>query len=187
MTSQLNKTQKRILDATFELLAQDVSTPLEKIADAAGITRMTLHRYYSGRQALLEAAVTEMMGISNQIIENGVTQHDEPVDQLKSIVKEASLMGDRFHFLTHAFEEIDSSFLDSKVEELDDQMFKIFDALRADNLIADNMTNDWLIHLYGGILMASWSSFKEGKVGRAMIPSLAWQSFKGAALKKQSA
>lgn len=184
MGKQMNKTQRNILDAAFEMLAQDVSLPLEKIADAAGVTRMTLHRYYNGRQALIEAAVMEVMRVSNKIIADAVAQYDHPYEQLQAIVMDASLMGDRFHFLMHAYEEIDSNLLDSKLQELDAQMFKIFDALRAEGYIAENMPNAWLSHLYGGIMTAAWNSLKEGMVARKMIPVLAWQSFERGTISK---
>ena len=174
---QMNKTQIKIINAAFEVLSQDISAPLEKIADTAGVTRMTLHRYYNGRQALLEATSFEMIRLGNQIIDSAIDQHDHPYEQLKAIVMEASQMGERFHFLMHVHEEIDYALLGQKVQELDDKMVEIFEALREQNLIRKDMPNSWLLHLYGGIMTAAWSSLREGVVARKAIPILAWQSF----------
>ncbi|MBB4688142.1 TetR/AcrR family transcriptional regulator [Amycolatopsis jiangsuensis] len=45
----------RILEAAEEVLAADPNASLEQIADAAGLTRVTVHRRFSSRQVLLEA------------------------------------------------------------------------------------------------------------------------------------
>ena len=173
----MNKTQKKILDAAFEVLAQDISAPLEKVAEQAGVTRMTLHRYYAGREILVEATVLEMIRISNQIIDDAVEQNDRPIDQLRTIIMSASQMGERFHFLMHAYEIVDEAIIDLAVEGLDRKMIKIFDQLREEKLIEQDMPNAWLLHLYGGVMTAAWSSLNEGAVAQRDVPRFAWRSF----------
>ena len=173
----MNKTQKKILEAAFEVLAQDISAPLERVAEQAGVTRMTLHRYYAGREILIEATVMEMIRISNQIIDVAVEQNDQPVDQLKAIIMSASQMGERFHFLMHAHEIVDEQILDSSVAELNGKMNEIFDQLREEKLIDPDVPNAWLLHLYGGVMTAAWSSLNEGAVAQRDVPKLAWRSF----------
>lgn len=173
----MNKTQKKILNAAFEVLSQDISAPLERVAERADVTRMTLHRYYSGREVLLEATGLEMIRLGNEIIDESVAQHGDPLKQLESIVKRASQMGDRFHFLMHAHEVIDEEVLVPLVAELDDKMVKIFDQLREKKLIDSDFPDAWLLHLYGGVMTAAWSSLQEGTVAPRDVPQLAWQSF----------
>ncbi|GAA2485514.1 TetR/AcrR family transcriptional regulator [Winogradskya humida] len=45
----------RILEAAEDVLAVDPNASLEKIADAAGLARATVHRRFASRKALLEA------------------------------------------------------------------------------------------------------------------------------------
>ncbi|MFE0420180.1 TetR/AcrR family transcriptional regulator [Streptomyces tendae] len=49
------RSSARILEAAETLLAVDANATLEQIADAAGLARITVHRRFSSRQALLEA------------------------------------------------------------------------------------------------------------------------------------
>jgi AcrR family transcriptional regulator len=173
----MNKTQKKILDAAFDVLAQDFSAPLDRIAEAAGVTRMTLHRYFNSRDALIEAAGLEMIRFSNGIIDEAIAQHDHPREQLQEIVMQAAQMGERFHFLMHASEEIDYEVFGPQVQKLDDRMTEIIEALREEGEIRKGMPNGWLLHLYGGVLTAAWSSLRAGAVAPRDIPTLAWQSF----------
>ncbi|GHF46831.1 AcrR family transcriptional regulator [Amycolatopsis bartoniae] len=50
----------RILDAAEDVLAVDANATLERIADAAGLARATVHRRFSSRRALL-AALTDRL------------------------------------------------------------------------------------------------------------------------------
>lgn len=173
----MNKTQKKILNAAFEILAQDISAPLDKIAEAAGVTRMTLHRYFNGREALLEATGLEMIRLSNRIIDDAITHHSDPSEQLQEIIMQASQMGVRFHFLMHASEEIDYELFGPQIQTLDNRMTEIYERLREKGQIKKGIPNAWLLHLYGGVLTAAWNSLRDGSVAPREIPLLAWQSF----------
>lgn len=173
----MNKTEAKILNAAFDILAQDLSAPLDKIADAAGVTRMTLHRYFNGRDALLEATGLEMIRLGNQIIDDALAKYESPREQLKEIVMQASQMGERFHFLTHAAEEMEHQAFGPHIEALDKRMTELIEQLREEGLIQKGMPNAWILHLYGGVLTAAWSSLRDGAVAPREIPLLAWQSF----------
>lgn len=173
----MNKTQKKILSAAFDILAQDFSASLDKIAESAGVTRMTLHRHFNSRDSLLEATGLEMIRLGNQIIDDAITKHESPREQLREIVMQASQMGERFHFLIHASEEMDYEMLGVLIQELDNRMTEIIEALRDKGLIRKDVPNAWIIHLYGGILTAAWSSLRDGAVAPRDVPLLAWQTF----------
>ena len=55
MRADAERSSIRILDAAEDVLAVDANATLEQIADAAGLARITVHRRFSSRQALLEA------------------------------------------------------------------------------------------------------------------------------------
>ncbi|MDX3867672.1 TetR/AcrR family transcriptional regulator, partial [Streptomyces europaeiscabiei] len=46
---------RAILEAAERVLAEDAGASMEQIAEAAGLTRITVHRRFANRQALLEA------------------------------------------------------------------------------------------------------------------------------------
>ncbi|WP_432090213.1 TetR/AcrR family transcriptional regulator [Streptomyces sp. NRRL F-5630] len=55
MRADAERSVARILDAAETVLAQDPAAPLERVADAAGLTRATVHRRFASRKVLLEA------------------------------------------------------------------------------------------------------------------------------------
>ena len=173
----LSKTQKKILEAAYDVLAQDFSAPLDRIATAAGVTRMTLHRNFKSREVLLEAAGLELVYEGNRIIDRALDGYQAPLEQLQSIVMQATSMGDRFHFMLHAVEEMDFEAIGSQLQQMDDRMLALFDALREQGFIKKDVPNAWLLHHYGGVMTAAWTALRDGAVARRDIPRLAWQSF----------
>ena len=77
----------------------------------------------------------------------------------------------------HASEEIDYEVFGPLSQKLDDRMTEIIEALREEGLIKKDVPNAWLLHLYGGVMTAAWSSLRDGTVAPRDIPMLAWQSF----------
>jgi AcrR family transcriptional regulator len=62
LRADAERSTARILAAAEEVLAVDATATLERIADAAGLTRATVHRRFSSRKALLEA----LTGVLNE-------------------------------------------------------------------------------------------------------------------------
>jgi AcrR family transcriptional regulator len=173
----MNKTQRNILNAAFEVLAQDFSAPLEKIADSAGVTRATLHRYYNSRETLMAATGLELLRLTKAIIAEATALHDRPVQQLKAVIMTTAEMGERFHFLMHAMEHDNHAQHSPKFQEVEQQLAHLIEAVRQDGLIRPDVPTAWIISLYYGIMSASWRALSGGRVAPKRIPDLAWQSF----------
>ncbi|GAA1809562.1 TetR/AcrR family transcriptional regulator [Nesterenkonia flava] len=60
-SSAAERTRRAILEAGIEVLASNPGAPLAEVAEKAGVSRSTLHRYFSDRSAL-RAAATELAG-----------------------------------------------------------------------------------------------------------------------------
>jgi AcrR family transcriptional regulator len=67
----------RLLDAASRLLAIDATAGMGEIADAAGISRATLHRRYPNREALelaiLERAIVRLEAVTAEVNATGAT------------------------------------------------------------------------------------------------------------------
>jgi AcrR family transcriptional regulator len=55
LRADAERSVRAILEAAERLLAEDAGASMEQIAEAAGLTRITVHRRFANRQALLEA------------------------------------------------------------------------------------------------------------------------------------
>ena len=55
LRADAERSVRAILEAAEQVLAEDAGASMEQIAEAAGLTRITVHRRFANRQALLEA------------------------------------------------------------------------------------------------------------------------------------
>ena len=55
LRADAERSVRAILEAAERVLADDPSASMEQIAEAAGLTRITVHRRFASRQALMEA------------------------------------------------------------------------------------------------------------------------------------
>jgi AcrR family transcriptional regulator len=55
LRADAERSVRAILEAAERVLAEDTGASMEQIAEAAGLTRITVHRRFANRQALLEA------------------------------------------------------------------------------------------------------------------------------------
>ncbi|MGW6521770.1 TetR/AcrR family transcriptional regulator [Streptomyces sp. NPDC054950] len=55
LRADAERSVRAILEAAERVLAKDAGASMEQIAEAAGLTRITVHRRFANRQALLEA------------------------------------------------------------------------------------------------------------------------------------
>jgi AcrR family transcriptional regulator len=172
-------TKQRILNAAIELLSRDASALIEAIAEAASVSRMTLHRYFSSRKALIEAASMEALVYAGRMIDAAIEAHPDPLDQLEAIVKGAAMMGGRFNFVVLDQEIFEREPLKPHVDALETKVGVILDALRADGRLKPGFANPWLICLIDGLLTTAFNVHRQGTVAPKEIPDLVWRSLTG--------
>jgi AcrR family transcriptional regulator len=61
LRADAERSVRAILEAAERVLAEDAGASMEQIAEAAGLTRITVHRRFANRQALMEALSVNAM------------------------------------------------------------------------------------------------------------------------------
>jgi AcrR family transcriptional regulator len=172
----MNRTERAILNAAATVLGQDPSATMTRVAEEAGVSRMTLHRYFGNRRALIEGAFHELIRKANLVVDEAMTASDDPSAQLEHMLKGDTQLGD-FSFLQQLWnEQLDPSIL-SEGESLNAVLNTLFDTLKAEGAIAPHLSTSWLNHLYFAVLGAAWQAQRDGSVAPNDLPELAWASF----------
>ena len=66
----MKDTEQSIIEAAILIFNEDLSAPLEKVADQAQVTRRTLHRYFKDRKELMDKCHKEIRkGLRNSDVQ----------------------------------------------------------------------------------------------------------------------
>src|SRR4051812_12063492 len=87
----------RILRAAAAVLAEDSRAPIQRVADAAGVARLTVYRRYPDRQALRRAIFeTAAAEASAAMDERGDDPGTDVVTRLRAVVIEMAAIAARY-------------------------------------------------------------------------------------------
>src|SRR5580698_3265702 len=94
-----NRTRGAILAAAASVLARDRAATLPDIAEAAGVGRTTLHRYFPDRESLIEAAVEDSIQAIYQSVAEAALHQGPSMDAMRRAVAAMVAVGDRLMFV----------------------------------------------------------------------------------------
>jgi AcrR family transcriptional regulator len=94
-----SRTRRAILSAAASVLAGDRSATLPEIAEAAGVGRTTLHRYFPDREALINAAIEDSIQAIEQSVADAALDQGSPREAMRRLVAAMVAVGDRLVFL----------------------------------------------------------------------------------------
>jgi AcrR family transcriptional regulator len=99
LSPQRERTRQAILDTAAAQWARDPTAGLGEIAAAAGVGRATIHRYFSDRQVLHTALVTDSWTTLRTAIQQAGPATDSALLVIQRIITAMVYAGDRMSFL----------------------------------------------------------------------------------------
>ncbi|GAB2703517.1 hypothetical protein GCM10027037_31680 [Mucilaginibacter koreensis] len=175
-------TASKIISSAINILNQDYSASLETIAAEAGVTRRTLHRYFTDRNHLLESCMKEIQQACRQQMLGVLNNNDAPLMQLKKMLYAGIDCGSKYTFLhkihqhpghQHAHENSDCR----QYDELNERFFKLIHSLKKDGHINTELTTGWILALFTGVISATVNATVTGAVAVNDRKDFAWFSF----------
>lgn len=173
------KSEDKILKAAVKVYYQDASAPFDKIAEAAGVSRMTVHRKFPNRETLIVAACDRIFSEGIRLLDAALKQPGTLLEQLENFVKQSVKEQINYHFL-YQFEPLHSLMNEKTSTAFYDSLEQLFKQLKAQQWIKEGVTEPWFFHLFDAIMMTAWHTHEHGCVAPNDIPDLAWNSLKGA-------
>lgn len=98
-TALRRRTRRAIIDAAVHLWARDYATPLSAIAESAGVSRSTLHRYFPDRRALVDGCLAAVDEVFAEGWRCAADSHGSALEQLIAELDLMLPLGDWVLFL----------------------------------------------------------------------------------------
>ena len=166
-----------MLDAAASVWAHDFSASLSAIAERAEVSRSTLHRYFTDRQALVDALLLDSLARLETLDTGaGVRATVPAMETLEQYLRAGVEMGDRVIFL---FAD-PNRFVGNPhwaADDGDDTMRALVDRARAEGSITPEIPTSWATALYYALLYTA-AEVSNQDMSRHAAADLAVRSFR---------
>ncbi|HEY2698272.1 MAG TPA: TetR/AcrR family transcriptional regulator [Pseudonocardiaceae bacterium] len=98
--SDAQRNDALILEAAARLLAEDPRASIQRIADEAGVVRLTVYRRYPNRDALRRAIFEAAAGDANQVLTEIACDESDPIEGLRRIIIAMARIAQRYPLLS---------------------------------------------------------------------------------------
>ncbi len=175
----MKQTERDIIESAIRVFAADAQAPLTKVAKEAGVSRMTLARYFPCRNSLVKNIDHYLIVQAEESFDRAVAASDDPLQQLKCFF-DSRMSRIQGHLVLM---KLNDDFFDdhhpksSACAGINERMFSLLKRLRAAQRIRPEIPDAWVIHMLHSTVFAAWVADKTGTVAPRDIPVLAWQSF----------
>lgn len=164
-TPTQRRTRNAILMAAAAVLSQNPAASLSEIADAAGVARSTLHRYFSERNDLIERLRIYSEEEIARATEQARLDQGVAVDALVRLCYEYF---DRWNVLTWRYLDTQRP-EDEQCGEEDDLTPSLSDLIErgyADGTIDPGLPNGWIQQMLWALLYTGWEYINNGGASR---------------------
>jgi AcrR family transcriptional regulator len=159
-----DRTASAILDAAAHVLSEQGSSnsSMADVAEAAGVSRATLYRYYPDREALLHALAAQALADAATRLADAGLDRTSVEEAIERIVRAIAAVGDRYAVIVREQVKFDPA--DAK-RLLGEPMQAVFARGIESGVIRQDIPAEVLLELFGGALMAAIKLMQRGQLG----------------------
>lgn len=157
-----DRTAAAILDAAAHAFSERGNTNMADVAEAAGVSRATLYRYFADRDALLEALAARALGEAASRIA-GAGLERAPVDEaIERVVRAFTAVGDRYSVLLREQVRPNPDDLERLVKA---PVQAVFERGVQTGVLRQDIDAEVLHELFGGVLVAALELVARERLG----------------------
>jgi len=175
-------TKERIIESAIKVFNEDLSAPLQKVADNADVTRRTLHRYFKDRNELVSVCEKTMEISCKKAMIAAIHSSDESIKQLENMLYAGIDCGAKYSFFykLHQKKEHHHSETDKNCADYD-YIYRHFNhiikELQQKGKVNAYMSTEWIQILHSGIIEGTVNARDTTDNSIAEIKGMAWISF----------
>lgn len=175
--AEMERVDRALLDVAAGVLATGRGGSMQQIAEAAGVSRATLHRRFPSRDALVRAtsrhALVEISGAIDACVVD-----DGPVETILARLAELLVpMGHRYAFLIREFHTGQDPDLEAAVEEFADRLATLLERGRQEGALRTDLPLIWMVDALIGLVEMAWEGVRDGRLAPRDAPGLVVTTF----------
>lgn len=181
----MNATKKRIIESAIKIFNEDLSAPLQKVADNAGVTRRTLHRYFKDRNELVRVCKQAIESSCKKAMIAAIESSDNPIIQLERMLYAGIDCGAKYAVFYKRHQKADHKHTPqnkncSDYDYIYAKFQQIIIVLQRNGEVNPAMSPEWIQVLHSGIIEGTVNAREITTKSAEKIRELAWTSYKKA-------
>jgi AcrR family transcriptional regulator len=165
-TSVRDRTRGAILAAAASVLARDRTATLSDIAEASGVGRTTLHRYFPDRESLIEATVKDSIRAIQQSVAEAVLDQGPALDAMRRAVAAMVAVGDRLMFVFGDPRVLEDYGTPAGVVPPDDPVIDLIKRGQAEGAFDPGVSASWIQHVLWVLVYRGCEDADRGELPR---------------------
>ncbi|MCP3804756.1 TetR/AcrR family transcriptional regulator [Allokutzneria sp. A3M-2-11 16] len=161
-----SRTRRAILDAAIALLATRPQASLAEVADAAGVGRSTLHRYFPERTELLSAVVEDSMAQLTAAVAAAELDRGTPAQGLRRIIHTYFELSPVLLVLFGEHLIDTRKDLVGDLDELDAPVFALLERGQREGYFDAEVSKEWLNRVLWAVVYVGIDATAEGTMTR---------------------
>jgi AcrR family transcriptional regulator len=151
LRADAERSVRSILEAAERVLAEDAGASMEQIAEAAGLTRITVHRRFANRQALLEALSVSAMQQLLEAIEEARPNSAPALVAVYRVTANVLRVKSAYRFTLNHNTSL-SQAAAALWADIDAHTVELLVRAQREGLLADTTDLDWMRQVYYALL-----------------------------------
>ncbi len=165
-SSVRNRTRDAILAAAASVLARDRTATLPAIAEAAGVGRTTVHRYFPDRESLIAATIQDSIRVISESIADAELDQDSPLDAMRRAVAAMVAVGDRLMFVFGDPRLLEGYAAPDKRVPADDPVIELIRRGQAEGVFDPEVSPTWIQHVLWVLVYRGCEDADSGELPR---------------------
>ncbi|WP_075743849.1 MULTISPECIES: TetR/AcrR family transcriptional regulator [Actinoalloteichus] len=170
------RTQRAILSAAASVLARNRTATLPEIAEAAGVSRTTLRRYFPDRDGLISAAVEDSVEAIEQAVADAEIEQGAPAEAMRRLVAAMVSVGDRLMFLFADPQILEghggANGVPAPPSAPDDPVIALIERGQAEGVFDREVTPDWIQRVLWSLVYTGYEEADQGRLSRHGVTSV---------------
>lgn len=169
-------TRDILLNAATVVLSKNPGAPISDVADAAGIGRATLYRYFPSRDDLIRELTLESYRQMADALAPVIAQKLSGAELLLGVLEAIIPFGDRYYFLLSERTFQDDPEINEIYQQDENEWYALFENLKEEGIIASDVPTAWAISSVEAMIYSAWASVNEGHIARLDAPKLVYRT-----------
>ena len=164
MSVPAQSTRNSLINAAIRVFSASPSATLSDVATEAGVKRVTLHRLFGTKDALMKEVAAQSLREIDKVFAEESQDKGSAIAVIKAIVEAIVPMGDRWHFIWRQYDIWHEPELLKELGRQYEIMAAIVDRAKSEGSIEADIPTRWITASIDAVVFAAFSASQEGDI-----------------------